>query len=169
MSNHGRTRLLQWIALAMILGGPVAGIPCYLTQSQLHIPAGLPPLGCILLAIVGPGILVRVLAVIPFIIVTAAISYAKVPPSALATYPDNPDSGPVFEILLVCGAFVFAWLWAVVTNVVALIRSRKPQDPAGRHQRNGHGQADSSADRGSTGETSIQCQTAPPAIAPHRT
>jgi len=152
----------------MILGGPIAGIPCYLTQSQLHIPAGLPPLGCILLAIVGPGILVRVLAVIPFIIVTAAISYAKVPPSALATYPDNPDSGPVFEILLVCGAFVFAWLWAVVTNVVALIRSRRQPDAAGRCQRNGHNHTASTALQDATNETPHQGNTSHPATATPR-
>ncbi len=131
MSIRGRTRLVQWVALAMILGGPVAGIPCYLAQAQLHIPVGLlPTLGCILLAVVGPGILVRVLAVIPFVIVAAAIGYADVPASALTTHP-YPDTGPVFEILLVCGAFVFAWLWAIGTNVVALVRARKHPDAAG--------------------------------------
>ena len=86
MSTHGRTRLLQWIALAMILGGPIAGIPCYLTQAQQRVPAGfsvlglvlmvpaiLPPLGCVVLAIVGPGILVRVLALFPFVIVGSGV------------------------------------------------------------------------------------------------
>lgn len=122
MGIRGRTRLLHWIALAMILGGPVVGIPCYWAQAQLHIPACLPPLGCVLLVVVGPGILVRVLAIIPFAIVAVAISYARVPPAALTTYP---DTGPVFEILLVCGAFVFAWLWAIGANVVALIQSHR--------------------------------------------
>jgi hypothetical protein len=131
MNSQRRTGAPRWVALVIIVAGPLAALVLYSGGLQWEDSLGflapvlgfsipcLPLLGCVLLIIVGPGRAVRWLAAAPFLMVGAALGVA----ACLESQPHESSEWGFALIVPFLFLGGFSWLAAFAAALLAVHRS----------------------------------------------